>query len=128
MRAMSGAVAVAILVVGVAVAAEAQAEAVSAPRRPTAVAAAGLGSALASDGSVSALSGSFDARGYSMSLGRDGAPRFTRTSTASAATAVAAAAWSENYGVSAVSNSVQDVRSAASASISGWVRLRRLAA
>lgn len=77
------------------------------------VAAASLGRALRADGSLKKVTGSFDARGYRMVIGPNGAPRFVRatasTSTAAtpmtAATTAAATAtptgdalWSENFG------------------------------
>src|SRR4051794_18563122 len=48
------------------------------PRPQRAAAARPLAAALRADGSLAASRGSFDARGYRMVVGRDGAPRFVR--------------------------------------------------
>src|SRR3954447_20956183 len=49
---------------------------------PAGASAPSLGHALKPDGHLKARSGAFDARGYRLSLGRDGAPRFTAAAAA----------------------------------------------
>jgi hypothetical protein len=60
-----------------------------------------LGQALRPDGSLRATSGSFDAHGYHFQLMADGAPRFVPATTSTK--------WSENFGASGATNSVQAV-------------------